>query len=332
MSARENSGAAALPLLFPDAVAEFTEVARRLRAARTVNVVTHVRPDADAIGSACGLVLGLRKAGIAANAFVGQTETHPDNLDTIPGVEDVTYGGELPATDLTVTVDCASLDRTGEFQDELQRRHDSVVVIDHHATNPGFGVFNLILGSESTTTMVREVLRYMDVDLDTDIARCLYAGLVTDTGNFRWGTSRMHHLAAELLEYDLDTRGIAMNLMDSMSVTDLQVLGEVYGGLQCFDVAGLNVSVLTITVDNLAAMGQTTVEAVIDRARTLQGSDIGVVLKQVESEFWNVSLRSSSVDVSRIAERLGGGGHVPAAGFSAVGTRADVVDRLLRAI
>ncbi|MCP1386591.1 bifunctional oligoribonuclease/PAP phosphatase NrnA [Corynebacterium sp. TA-R-1] len=318
--------------MFPGERAAFAAIADTLRGAAKVSVVAHVKPDADAVGSACGLAAGLRRIGVDADVFIGQTYPHPANLATVPGVDEITYGASLPGDGLVVTVDCASLDRTGLLADSIAADRERVIVIDHHETNPGFGATNLVIDSESTTTIIRELLRHLRVDLDEEIAYCLYAGLVTDTGNFRWGTPRMHVLAAELMTYGLDTRQIALDLMDSMSALDLRIMGSVLADMQTFREKGLTVSIIAIPAEALARMSQTAVESIIEYARALQGSDVGVVFKQQAPRYWAVSLRSSVIDVSQVAKALGGGGHIPAAGYSAHGTQDMITRELLGAL
>ncbi|SDR93778.1 DHH family phosphoesterase [Corynebacterium timonense] len=319
-------------VLFPEHTAEFAEVAQVLGGARSVAVVGHIRPDADALGSACGLAAGLRTLGTDASVVIGQPFPHQPNLDSVPGVGEVTYTDRLPETDLVVTVDCASADRTGAFAPQIMADPHRVVVVDHHETNPGFGGHNLVVIGESTTMLVRELFVHLGVVVDTAMAHCLYAGLVTDTGNFRWGTQRMHVMAAELLGFGLDTREIALRLMDAMSARDMLLLGGVLAGMEHHEVRGRRVCVFTIGVEVLREMSQQAVEAVIDYARAIELCDVGVVLKEQAPRYWNVSLRSSTVDVSRVAQRLGGGGHVPAAGLSASGARDDVVRRILKEV
>lgn len=318
--------------LFPEAVEEFESAASLMRAAKKVSVVTHIKPDADAIGSACGLAGGLRQIGIDAQVYIGQPLPHPANMRTIPGVDQVRYGEPLPQDGLVVTVDCASLDRTGSYQVDIDSDPSRVLVIDHHATNPGFGGTNLIVESESTTTMIRELYTHLGVELDYELAYCLYAGLVTDTGSFRWGTPRMHTLAAELMEHGLNTRQIALDLMDTMGAIDLQLMGSVLADTQIIPVKGLNVAVLTVPLPVHSRMSQTAVESIIDYSRSLEGTDVGAVLKQQGPQYWALSLRSTKIDVSQVAKRLGGGGHHAAAGYSAVGSREDIVRSLLDAL
>lgn len=321
-----------MALLFPQAQAEFTEIARAMKNAPKVAVLAHIKPDADAIGSACALVRGLRQIGIDACAYIGQPFPHPDNLRSIPGVDEVRYGDALPAEGLIVTVDCASIDRAGCYQSELAAQRERVIVLDHHRSNHGFGTQNLIIDSESTTTIIRELFTHLGAELDAEIAYCLYAGLVTDTGNFRWGSPRMHTLAGELLEFGLDPRHISLELSDEMTADDLRLMGTALASLESLAVDDLTVSFMHIDEAALRTMSQTAVEAVIDYARVLVGSDVGVVLKQFHQDRWGVSLRSTRVDVSVAASALGGGGHRPAAGYSARGSKRQVQQQLLGAL
>nr|VDG63411.1 DHH family protein [Streptococcus thermophilus] len=316
------------PGLFALGEGDFAGVAQRLGESATVHIVTHIRPDADAVGSASALALGLRALGKDAHVYIGQREECPENLSTIPGVSDIILGEPLPAEGLVVTTDCASIDRTGLHREQIEAERERVVVIDHHASNPGFGSLNLVLPSESTTVIIRELFTHMGVELTPEIAYCLYAGLVTDTGSFRWGTARMHLLAAELMEYGLDTRAAAMDLMDAVSAEDLRLMGSVMAGMETRAAGPYTMSVLAIDDEHLRGMNQTAVESIIEYSRALTGSDIGVVFKELHPGYWSVSLRSTAVNVAQIAGLHGGGGHIPAAGYSVKGSVDDAIDAL----
>lgn len=318
--------------LFAPGEGEFEKVAARLKTADVVHIVTHIRPDADAVGSASGLALVLRELGIEADVRIGQGEPWPDNLASIPGVDEVILGSELPEDGLVVTTDCASLDRTGVFRQVLEENPSRVVVIDHHASNPGFGGLNLVLPSESTTVIIRELMYYLGVELTPEIAYCLYAGLVTDTGSFRWGTPRMHRLAAELLENGVEPRSAGMDLMDAVSAVDLKLMGEVMAGMQTLSAGTLTMSVLRIDDSHLDGMNQTAVESIIEYSRALTGSDIGVVFKEIHPGYWSVSLRSSVLNMAEVASAHGGGGHIPAAGYSVAGPVEDAIAALQRTV
>lgn len=314
-------------------IGSYERAAEVLAQAHTVAVVGHLRPDADAIGSATALAFALRKLGKKVTAHVGQPDAVPENLSSIPGAELVQSSTTLPEdADLIVTVDCGSIERTGMLAAEIANRREQVLVIDHHASNEGFGADNLIDRAESTTTVLRRVFELLGVDLDYDIAHCLYAGLMTDTGSFRWGTPHMHSLASELVGYGLDTRQIAVDLLDSTTPADLQMIGRVLSGLQIRRVGDRNAAILIADAEAIRGHSDSAVESLVDFVRALEGSEIGVVFKEQAEGIWAVSLRSSTTDVSRLAVALGGGGHVPAAGYTTQGPREAVVTQFLHAL
>lgn len=308
----------------------YRAAARLIDAADTVTVVGHVRSDADAIGSVSALLLALRQLGKTATGVIGQPVPFAENLLSIPGAGEIRVGSELPPADLVITVDCGSLDRTGFLAEAIANQWEKTLVIDHHSSNPGFGRVDLLVAeAESTTTVLRELFRELGVVIDRDIAHCIYAGLVTDTGNFRWGRPVMHELAAELMATGIDTQAIAVELIDSNSLPDLQMIGRVLSGVQMHRVGACQVATLVASHEVLAGHSDSAVEGLVDFVRALDGADVGVVFKEMLPGVWAVSLRSTWLDVSRFAVSLGGGGHVPAAGYTTHGTIEEALDELL---
>lgn len=302
-----------------------------LRAAQTIAITGHLRPDADAVGSVMALTLALRKLGKTVTAHVGQPNEFSANLRTIPGAEEVQPSTSLPEeADLIVAVDCGSLDRTGSLMGEFSSRRS--LVIDHHESNPGFGTDNLVDWAESTTVILRRIIEMLGVELDRDIAHALYAGLMTDTGSFRWGSERMHTLAAELMSYGLDTRQIAVDLLDLTTSSSLQMYGRVLSGLQIREVGNHTAAILIADIEAIGGQPESAVESLVDFVRALEGTDVGVVFKEQAQAVWAVSLRSTGLDVSQLALQFGGGGHIPAAGYMTVGPREAVVTEFLNVL
>lgn len=309
-------------------------VVDELAAAQRVCLITHLRPDADAIGSITALCLSLRQLGKEVRAVVGQRREISANLLSIPGARNVALVDVLPANyDLYVTLDCGSLDRTGTVADGLRgviEAGGTVVCIDHHDSNPGFGTVNLVdSAAESTTVVLTQLIDMLSVQVDRDIAHALYAGLVTDTGSFRWGRPQMHQLAARLMHYGLDTKQIAVDLLDTTRAKDLHMIGTVLSGLQVVKAGDKTLAVLTAGLENIAGHEDSAVEFLVEFVRALEGSDMGVVFKEQSPGVWATSLRSSTLDCSDIAMRLGGGGHIPAAGYTTAGTADEILAQLV---
>ncbi|RNE49376.1 DHH family phosphoesterase [Corynebacterium alimapuense] len=309
--------------LYRDAIELITQ-------ADSIAVVGHVRPDADAIGSVCAMVAGLKQRGKHAVGMIGQNAEFAANLLTIPGAEDIQLTTELGQVDLVITVDCGSLDRTGALATQIQEGSNAVLVIDHHSSNPGFGDVNLLdLKAESTTTIIGRLFDELEIQIGSKIAHALYAGLLTDTGSFRWGSSAMHSFAAKLMATGIDVREIAVDMLDSGSIADLQMIGQALSGVKVHHAGRHQVAVIIADNALLQRGSLAAVEGLVDAVRSLDGTDIGAVLKESHPGLWHVSLRSDLMDVSQVAVALGGGGHIPAAGYSASGTAEQVLAGLL---
>jgi len=169
------------------AVAEATAAAAALLArADDVTVLAHVRPDADALGSALALGRALQRRGAVVRVSFGAPDTVPETLRPLDVHGLVVPAADVPlAPPVLVTCDVNEPARLGSLANRLDMA-GVTVMLDHHVTNPGFGDVQILDPcAEATVVLVHGLLRAMGEMLDRDIARCLYAGLVTDTRNFR---------------------------------------------------------------------------------------------------------------------------------------------------
>lgn len=311
---------------------QFHAASALVQAAHTVSVVGHLRPDADAIGSVAATVAALQQLGKDAVGAIGQPDSMPENLYTIPGASNIRFGASLPESDLIIVVDCGSIERTGAFEKIIVNNPDKVLVVDHHATNPGFGAVNLIdVEAESTTTILYDWFDAMSVQITPDIAHGLYAGLLTDTGCFRWGRPVMHDMAKELMEFGLDIRAISSALLDQTSVDDLRLVGQIVSRIELREAGPYTLAVLVADFDTINGRSRAVVEGLIEMVRAVEGADFGAVFKEYERGVYTVSLRSSNLSVASLAVHLGGGGHIPAAGYTARGTEIEALDTLIEA-
>ncbi|MDR3664535.1 MAG: DHH family phosphoesterase, partial [Mycobacterium sp.] len=172
-----------------------------LSAVGSVSVVCHVYPDADTIGAGLALALVLSAAGKEVQVGFAAPETVPESLQTLPGGHLLVAPDRMRTdADLVVTVDVPSVNRLGSLA-ALAAPGREVLVIDHHASNQMFGTANYVDPSaDSTTMLVAELMDAWDKPIELPVAHCLYAGLTTDTGSFRWASARAYRLAARLLE------------------------------------------------------------------------------------------------------------------------------------
>jgi len=234
-----------------------------------------------------------------------------------------------------MTFDAASADRLAMLEANAARAEE-LIVLDHHASNTSFGTVNLIdQDAAATAVLAHELIGRLGVPVTRDIALGLYAGLVTDTGSFKYPTTspRVHELAAQLLQTGIEPGAVAHELWDRSPFGFLGLLSTVLARVQLepAGAAGHGLVWTTVTRGDRAAHGLPfeVAESVIDVVRRADEADVAVVLKEDDDGCWQVSARSKGrADVGRVCVALGGGGHALAAGFTAHGTAAQVMTAL----
>ena len=306
-----------------------------LSAAGSVSVVCHVFPDADTIGAGLALALVLDHAGKDVEVSFAAPAGLPESLQSLPGGHLLIPPGSMRRdADLVVTVDIPGINRLGALR-ELAEPGREVLVIDHHASNQLFGSANYVDSSaDSTTMLVAELLDTWGKPIDIGVAHCLYAGLTTDTGSFRWASARAHRLAARLVELGVDNAAISRTLLDTHPFAWLPMLSRVLGSAQLLPDAAEGRGLVYALVGNheWANARPEEVESIVDIVRTTEQAEVAAVFKEIEPGHWSVSMRAKSMDLAAIASAFGGGGHRLAAGYSASGSADDVVQALYVAL
>jgi len=307
--------------------------------ANTPAVICHVHPDADTIGAGLALAMVLRRRGKSVQVSFDRPACPselPQSLRSLPGGELLVSPAELRTdADLVVTVDISSPDRLGGLR-ELAAAGSELLVIDHHASNQLFGSANFVDPlADSTTMMVAELIDEWGEPIDTDVAHCLYAGLATDTGSFRWATARAYRLAARLVDVGVDNAAVTRAVMDTHPFGWLTMLSRVLASAQLLPEAAGGRGLVYAVVDHAewTATRPEEVESIVDIVRTTEQAEVAAVFKEVEPGCWAVSMRAkSAVDLSAVAVSFGGGGHRLAAGYTHTGGVRDVVAALVAAL
>jgi phosphoesterase RecJ-like protein len=302
----------------------------------TVVLSGHVQPDADALGSTLALAEGLRRRGARVLATFPDPFTLPVSLGWLPGTEGLVPSAAVPASpDVFVSLAAASPGRLGELAELLDDAGTSVV-IDHHASNPGFGDVRLVDPfAPATVTLVADLLDELGVSLDRQLATLLYAGLSADTGSFRFGNTRpdTHELAARLLATGIDHSAISRRLFDTAPFGWLGLLSVITGRAVLEPEVGAGLVWTWSSTAEAAEHGLPgeQLEALVDVIRSTEEADVACVLKGQDDGSWSVSLRSrGGTDLARVAMALGGGGHTRAAGYSSYLDRDKTIEALRR--
>ncbi len=302
-------------------------------------ILSHVDPDGDAIGSSLGLAWALRALG--KKVVTANESPLPDGLRFLPGSEWVKQPAQVARTfDAAFVLDCSSLDRVGPNAAGLVAPHAQVANVDHHAANDGFGNPKLVnVEASATAELVHEILESYGAPIGPEMAECLYVGIASDTGAFRYQntTPRALRLAARLVERGARPSVTADALYGRKSEASLRILGLALESLE--KRGGGQVGALTISRDMFEKAHATPEDAdgIVQFAKSLDGARVGVLIQEVAPGEVRLSFRSDgTLDVNEIAGRFGGGGHRNAAGARVRGelekVRGAVLDALDRAV
>lgn len=323
-----------------DLNADLAAAARVLASASDVTLLAHVNPDADALGSALALGLALHRRGVRVRVSFGAPAEVPETLRDLDFAGLLVPASEVPqAPPVLVALDTGSVKRLGPLADRVVATTEAggeVVVLDHHVSNPRFGTVNVVDDrAEATALVVLRLLDVLEVEVDEPIARCVYAGLVTDTRSFRNASAATHEVAARLLAAGVDAEAVARPLMDSHPFGYLGMLAKVLSRavLEVDAVEGLGLVHAVVTLEDAEGLRPEEVESVVDLVRTAEEAEVAAVLKELRPQTWSVSLRAvRRIDVREVAQLLGGGGHRLAAGFTAHGPAEQVLADLRGAL
>jgi bifunctional oligoribonuclease and PAP phosphatase NrnA len=318
---------------------DWTRAVKLVDDADLVCLACHIRPDADALGSMLAVAQALHGRGQRVVASFGDDPfTVPTILRFLPGLDLLSPPASYPARPaVMLTFDASALDRLGALTGPATAARE-LIVFDHHASNTGFGSVGLVdPGAAATAVLAAELIDRLAIALTREVATCLYAGLVTDTGSFRFSatTPEVHQLAARLLEAGADPAAVSRELYDRAPFGYLGMLAAALGRATLDREAASGVGLVWTTVTQAdrapANLPLDAAESVIDEMRRTNEAEVAAVLKEDDQGVWQASIRSKEIiDVGKAATQLGGGGHARAAGFSYTGRPDEAIAALKR--
>lgn len=302
-----------------------TETAKLLKEVDNVLILTHQSPDGDTLGCAYSLCRALQKLG--KKAKITCADVIPDKYSYMfDAIEEQEFEHQY-----VVAVDVADTKLLGKA---LSQYADCVdLCIDHHGSNTRYAKKLLLDECAACCEIVYDVINFMGVEMDERIAECIYTGISTDTGCFKYSntTGHSHIIAAKLMDTGFDFFKINRLMFEIKSRELIELELKVWEGIEYY-IDG-KVAVMTLTKDMIDNAEPGTLESIAPMPRQVEGVRCGVTLKQHDDEVYRISVRTGhELNASSICARLGGGGHIRAAGCSCQGTRQQVLDKLLNSI
>jgi bifunctional oligoribonuclease and PAP phosphatase NrnA len=309
-----------------------TIIRQRIDAAQRILIVSHIRPDGDAIGATLSLGQGLIASGKQVKMVLADGVPLP--LRYLPGsqmIERSVPAAEKGLIDLIIVVDCSDMQRIGGVLDG--RIPD--ICIDHHVTNPNFAHINLVLPAQAATcAIIAEYFPAWGLAFNESIASLLLTGIVTDTIGFRTSnmTPGILRLAAMLMENGADLPELYARALIIKSFESARYWGLGLYKIQRVDLkdAGSYVWTTLTLADRKEANYPGSDDADLVNLLSSIDSDLAVLFIEQKNNHVKVSWRSRpGIDVSQIALQFGGGGHPSAAGADIAGSLDVVQERVL---
>jgi phosphoesterase RecJ-like protein len=297
-----------------------------------VALACHVNPDGDALGSMLGLFHVLRAAGCDVVGSFPTPFVTAHHYRELPGLDLLTHPSDFPSEpDVMITFDCGSLGRLGDLEPAAKAARE-LVVIDHHISNDRYGTVNVVRPDAAASgSIVLDLIDALELPLNRDAAVNLYAALVCDTGRFQYDstTPQVFEMARRLAEYDVPIERLSRTLFEEHRFAYLQLLGDALARAELVREQRFIWTAVTQEMLQRHGVQLDEVEGLIDILRRASEAEVTSVLKEEVDGTVRVSLRSlGGVDVCRIAEAHGGGGHRFAAGFTSALDLDTIVARI----
>ena len=313
----------------------FAEIGRALREHQSFAVLSHVRPDGDALGSQLALALSLKQLG--KDVRVWNEDGMLEKYSFLPRAEWLTKPPAHPEdVDVLVALDTAIQNRLGTAVEAIGQSK-VCINIDHHPSNPRYGDLVYVDATAPATGQILfEFLKAENFPIDAEIAENLFVAISTDTGSFQYSntTTRTFEIAAELVGYGVNVGRVSQQLYESYPRRRIELLRELLRTMR-FAADG-KVASFSLSLQTAAKLGARPEdnEGLIDHIRAIQGVIVAVFFEELAGDKVRVSMRSKEqdVDVCGICQKFGGGGHTLAAGARVRGTLAEVEERVLEAI
>lgn len=312
----------------PERRAALAALLRRLLEARAVVLTTHVNADGDGAGSEAAVAAWLATRGTTVH-IVNPTPFPPEFRFLLGGGEVAAELGQagtrevLEGADLLLVLDTAEPRRVGKLDRWLARLE--VAVLDHHPPSAGgiTGVGLVDPSAAATGELVYDLLRLAEEEGVVDgpwpqpLVEALYTAIVTDTGSFRFAntTPRVHRIVADLLQRGVDPEALYRRIYGNVPLSQVRLLRSALEGLDAEPELPLTWISVPWSVARASGASSRDFDGLVEHARSLEGTEIAILLREVADGSTKVSLRSNgAADVNAIARAFGGGGHVKAAG------------------
>ncbi|MDE6519472.1 MAG: DHH family phosphoesterase [Ruminococcus sp.] len=304
----------------------YSEAETFLRNCKDAVIITHQSPDGDCIGAGFGLKDILAELGIRSHVIC--SDEFSSRFDFLTNVG----AGEEFEPETIIAVDVADTQLMGKYKDIYGNRVQ--LCIDHHISNRNYAEKTLLRPKATAVCeIIYDLAKFMGVKISRHCAMCLYTGIATDSGCFRYDctTAEAHEIAAEIKRsYDIDFAEINRNMFEVKTKARMILESKFMELMEEYEDGKIIFAAITLDMMKKIGVSYDEFEGLAPMTVQLEGTEVGILVKEREPGLFKCSFRSANnINVSDICRSIGGGGHAKAAGCSIEGTLDEVRNRLL---
>ena len=307
-------------------------ILEEIKNAENILILTHESPDGDAIGSSLAMNLALKQIGKKPEVIIRE---FPRIFMFLPGSEEVKLEATKNNYDLIISLDCADLKRlVGREYVEISKK---VINIDHHGSNVMYGDINFVNPvAPACCEILVGMLDYFDIPINVEIGSCILAGIITDTGGFKYSsvTAETFEFTAELLRKGVNVSDIYKKVLETRTKGNFELLRRSINRLELIEDGKIAFTYITKKDEEEVNAEPGDHEGIVENGRSIEGVKVSIFIRQKDEEnAYKVSMRSNgNINVSDICYRFGGGGHPNAAGALIQGTIEEVKEKLIKEV
>jgi len=293
------------------------KIIKTIKSHKRFLISTHVNPDPDAICSE--LALGMYLKSLGKKVTIINHEVPPKRLQIFPGIRLIKgyRKGQNSDYDVGIVLDCGELERVGDVVNLFNDRQP-LINIDHHVTNEGFGDINMVLPKASSTAeIIYELLKKANCSITKQMALNLYAGILTDTGSFRFENTsvRTHQIAGELLKFGFSVPVLYQKLYEMIPLGDIQAFTNIINQFRSLRKGQILYIELKKNIMSKFSDAFDLKDTIFKFLRSIEGVAVIIIFTEISKNETRVNFRSTDrVDVARLARSFKGGGHPRASG------------------
>lgn len=290
------------------------EILKEIEKAETFVVLAHENPDGDAVGSALGVCTFLKELGKTDIDVL--FKEYPETFNFLPNSDMIKQESTFERYDMAIVVDCPNSDRVSKEYRKFIENAKIIVQFDHHLRNSMFGDYNVVNPvAPACSQILVSALEYLKIDISKDVATCLLAGIITDTGGFRFNstTAETFEFAAWCLSKGINVAKVYKEAMMTKTITQFKAEKLALDRLEFFNDDKITFTYITKQDIDELGIKSGELDGIAGVGITIKDVEVAIFAREKDDGF-KISFRSNNIDVSDICMLFGGGGHKLAAG------------------